>query len=65
MMDLDSELDPDPAVFVSDLLNNKKLFFCLFFFEGSFTSFFKDKKSHTEVTNHKTVGISVFLTIFA
>ncbi len=31
-------------------------------FEGTFTSFFKDKKSHR---SHKTVGINVFLTIFA
>jgi hypothetical protein len=42
---------PDPAIFVIDLQDaNKKLFFSkvflLFtFFEGTFTSFFKDKKS--------------------
>jgi hypothetical protein len=33
-----------------------------FTFEGTFTSFFKDKKSKR---SHKTVGIQVFLTIFA
>jgi hypothetical protein len=32
------------------------------FFEGTFTSFFTDKKSER---SHKTVGITVFLTIFA
>jgi hypothetical protein len=31
-------------------------------FEGTFTSFFKDKKSKR---SYKTVGIKVFLTIFA
>jgi hypothetical protein len=36
-------------------------FFCLLFFEGTFTSFFKDKKSKS----HKKEGIKVFLTIFA
>jgi len=44
-------MDPDPAIFVIDLQDaNKKLifntkFFCLLLFEGTFTSFFKDKKS--------------------
>ncbi len=46
---------------------NKKLFFskfsCFFlFFEGIFTSFFKDKKSKR---SHKTVGIKVLLTFIA
>jgi hypothetical protein len=36
--------------------------FCLFLFEGTFTSFFKDKKSKL---SRKAVGIKVFLTIFA
>jgi hypothetical protein len=40
----------------------KKKFFCLLLFEGTFTSFFKDKKSKI---SHKAVGIKVFLTIFA
>jgi hypothetical protein len=46
-------MDPDPATFVIDLQDaNKKLifvhnFFCLLLFEGTgtFTLFFKDKKS--------------------
>jgi hypothetical protein len=43
--------DPDPDIFVIDLQDaSKKLifehnFFCLLLFEGTFTSFFKDKKS--------------------
>jgi hypothetical protein len=65
LMDPDSDLDPDPAVFVSDLQDAKKyyfkLFFCLLHFEGTFTSYFKDKKI---IKSHKTVGINVFLTIF-
>jgi hypothetical protein len=64
--DLDPDADPDPAIFVIDLQDaNKKLiivksFFCLLHFEGTFTSFFKDKMSKR---NHKTVGIKVFLII--
>jgi hypothetical protein len=64
---LDPDADPDPAF--SSLtfkrqkkINLKKKFFCFFLFEGTFTSFFKDKKSKR---SHKTVGIKVFLTIFA
>ncbi len=37
-------------------------FFCLLLFEDTFTSFFRDKKSKK---SQKTVGIKVFLTIFA
>ena len=54
--------DPDPDIFVIDLQDanksycNKKKFFFLLIFEG------KDKKSKR---NDKTVGIKVFLTIFA
>ncbi len=60
-------MDPDPAIFVIDLQGpNQKLifkkFFCLLLFEGTFTSFFKDKKSKR---SHKTIGIKVFLIIFA
>jgi hypothetical protein len=61
-------VDPDPAIFVIDLQDaNKKQFlkklFCLLLFEGTFTSFFKDKKSKR---SHKAVpGVRVFLTIFA
>jgi hypothetical protein len=50
--DSDPDSDPDPAISVIDLQDaNKKLI-----------SFFKDKKSKR---SHKTVGIKVFLTIFA
>ncbi len=38
--------------------NLTKKFFCLLHFEGTFTSFFKDKKV---LKIHKTVGIKVFL----
>jgi len=56
--------DPDPAIFDLDLQDsNKKLrkkrnsaYYLLF--EGTFTSFFKGKKSKR---SHKTVGIKVFL----
>jgi hypothetical protein len=64
---MDPDLDPDPAIFVINLQNaNKKLifkqFFCVLLFEGTFTSFFKDKKSKR---SHKTVGINVCLSFFA
>jgi hypothetical protein len=42
---------PDPAISVIDLQDAIKkqifdtIFFCLLLFEGTFTSFFKDKKS--------------------
>jgi hypothetical protein len=47
-------MDPNPAIFIIDHQDaNKKLifstFFCLILFEGTFTSFFKDK-SQKEVT---------------
>ncbi len=55
---------PDPAIFVSDLQDvNNQLFVSLLLFEGTFISFFKDKKSKR---SHKTVlGINVFLAMFA
>jgi hypothetical protein len=63
--DLDSDLDPDPAIFVIDLQGNnqktnicKKKFFCVLLFKGRFTSFLKDKKSKR---SHNAVGIKVFL----
>jgi hypothetical protein len=64
---VDPDADPDPAIFANDLQDaNKKLnlnkFFCFLLFEGKFTSSFKDKKPKR---SHKTVGIQVFLTIFA
>jgi hypothetical protein len=37
--------DPDPALFISDLKDANKKYFLLNTFEGTFTSFFKDKKS--------------------
>jgi hypothetical protein len=63
----DADSDPDPTISVTDLQDaSKKLilkkFFCLLLFEGTFTSFFKDKKSKR---SYKTVGIKAFLTIFA
>jgi hypothetical protein len=67
-MDPDPYADPDPSIFIIDLqdANKKQIIFKKFFFivlfEGTFTSFFKDKKSKR---SHKTVEIKVFLTIFA
>ncbi len=62
---MDPDAVPDPALFIIDLqVANKKLilkkFSCILLFEGSFTSFFKDKKSER---SHKTVEIKIFLTI--
>jgi hypothetical protein len=42
---MDPDADPDPVIFVSDLQGVNKKFFCLLLFEGTFTSFFKDKKT--------------------
>jgi hypothetical protein len=63
-MDLDPDSDPDPPIFVIDLQGaikklNLKKFFCLLLFGGTF---YKGKKSKR---SNKTVGIKVFLTIFA
>ena len=68
-MDPDSDSDPDadPSIFIIDLQDAnkkqiyKKKFSCILLFEGTFTSFFKDKKSKR---SHKTVEIKVFLSIF-
>jgi hypothetical protein len=54
--DADPDEDPDPAIFIIDLQDEQ--FFCLLLFEGTFTSFFKDKKFKR---SQKTVGIKVFL----
>jgi hypothetical protein len=60
---MDPDLDPDPAIFVTDLQEaNKKLIKKVFLlitvlFEGTFTSFFKDKKSSR---SEKTVGFSYY-----
>ncbi len=56
--------DPDPVLFVSDLqdINKKEFFFQIFLlitFDGTFTSFFIDKKS---LRSHKTEEIKVYLT---
>ncbi len=64
---MDPDADPYPSIFVIDLQDaNKKLiflkFFCIILFEGTFTSFFKDK---TSKRSHKTAEIKVFLAIFA
>jgi hypothetical protein len=45
---MDPDADPDPSIFIIDLSRcqqktNKKKFFCIFLFEGTFTSFFKGK----------------------
>ena len=60
-------LDPDPAIFVIDLQDiSKKLnflhnFFCLLLFEGTFTLFFKDKKSQKESHNSDSRFFLIFL----
>jgi hypothetical protein len=50
---MDADSDPDPAIFFSDLqdVNKNKKYFCLpvLLFEGTLTSFFKDK-IHKEIT---------------
>ena len=61
--DSDPDVDQDPAIFVIDLqeANKKQIFmkfFCFYLSEGTFTSFFKDKKSKR---SHKAVGIKVLL----
>jgi hypothetical protein len=48
-MDLDPDPDPAVAIFVSGLQDLNEIFFCLLLFEGTFTSFLKDK-SHKEIT---------------
>jgi hypothetical protein len=61
---MDPNADPDPTNFIIDPQDvNEKLiflnnFFCLFLFENTFTSFFKDKKSKR---SHKAVGSRFFL----
>jgi hypothetical protein len=58
--------DSDPAIFITDLLTanqklNKKKFFCLLLFEGTFSSFFNDLQSKR---SHKTEELKGFLTSF-
>jgi hypothetical protein len=64
---MDPDWDPYPVFFYIDLQYAKKnyflnKFFCLLLFEGTFTSFFKDKKSKR---SNRSVGIKGFLTSFA
>jgi hypothetical protein len=62
-------MDPDPAIFVIDLQDaSKKLiflnkFFCLLLFEGTFTSFFEDKKSKKKKKSQssRNQGFSYYL----
>ena len=54
---IDPDADPNPVI--QSYVFPK--FFFSFLFEGTFTSFFKDKKSYR---SHKTVRNNVFLTIF-
>jgi hypothetical protein len=67
-MDPDPDAGSDPSIFIIDLQDaNKKLIFkikfiCIILFEGTLTSFYKDKKSKR---SHKTVKIKVFLNILA
>jgi hypothetical protein len=63
----DPDVDPDPSISIIDLQDAnkklyKKIFFCILLFEGTFTSFFKDKMLKRR---HKRIEIKVFLTIFA
>jgi hypothetical protein len=60
---MDPDADPDPAVFIIDLQDankkqNLKKFICTLLFEGTFTKFFKEKKS---TRSHKTVGSRIVL----
>jgi hypothetical protein len=58
-------MDPDPAPFVNDLQDAKPnffsfLFFNLLLFEGTFTSFFKDKKlckSHKKIESFRFIFV--------
>jgi hypothetical protein len=64
---MDPDPDPNPSIFIIDLQDaNKNKFFKKVFlhilFEGTFTSFLKDKKSKR---SHKTVRIKVFPIILA
>ncbi len=64
-------MDPDPAIFVIDLhdankkLLKKKSYSAYYFLKVNLHHFSKDKKSKKEKSQNSTVGIKVFLTIFA
>jgi hypothetical protein len=61
-----SGVDPDPAIFVIDLqdANQKQIclkkFFCLLLFEGTFTSFFKDKMSQKKSQSSRNQDFSCY-----
>jgi hypothetical protein len=62
---MDPDPDPDPAIFVIDLQDAnkkqiKKKVFLLITFEGTFTSFFEEKKSKR---SHKKLESRIFLHI--
>jgi hypothetical protein len=55
-MDPDPDAGRDPAIFVIDFQDEQ--FFCLLLFEGTFTSFFKDKKVQKKSQNRRDQGFS-------
>ncbi len=59
-------IDPDPLFLSVTFKKATKIYHSCFayylLFEGTLTSFFKDKKSQR---SHKTVGIKIFLNVFA
>ncbi len=59
----DSDLDPDPALFLRCFqeTNKKKFFFCLLLTGGTFPSVFKDSKT---LKSHKQLKIKVFKIVF-
>jgi hypothetical protein len=61
---VDPDADPDPSIFIIDLQDANKKFFCILLFEGTFTSFFKDKNSK-RIHKIPVVKIKVFPKIFA
>jgi hypothetical protein len=62
---MDPDSDPDPAIFVIRPSRRKqktkltKIFICLLLFEGTFTSFFKDKNQKRE-QNSRNQGFSYY-----
>ncbi len=56
--------DPDPAIFVIDLQDANKILslnkkcFCLLLFEGTFTSFYKEKNAQKKSQNSRNQGFS-------
>ncbi len=58
-----TEPDPKPAIVVSDLQGKKKFDICLlftYFFEVTFTSFSKKKKTHKKSKNRRSQGFSYY-----